>query len=199
MHDKFDDIFSVIGCFKGTFSSQLKPDSKPYHAPPRHVAYALQKPFKEELEHLQKMDIIPPLGVDEMAELCNSFVLVPKANGKVRLYLDPAQLNQMLIRWIHQGLTLNNILTRLNNVQYMSIINMSSGYHNLRLDKQSTYLTTFACPFGRYHYEHLPFGVALADNMFQRKIDEIFNNMPNVFGIADDILMIGYKKRKGRP
>ena len=28
--------------------------------------------------------------------------------------------------------------------------------------------------------------------MFQHKIDEIFNDMPNVFGIADDILVIGY-------
>ena len=28
--------------------------------------------------------------------------------------------------------------------------------------------------------------------MFQCKIDETFNDMPNVFGIADDILVIGY-------
>ena len=90
IHKAFGDIFNGIGCFKGTFSLQLKADSKPYQAPPRCVAYALQKPFKEELEHLQKMDIITPLGVDEMAGWCNSYVLVPKANGKVRLCLDPA-------------------------------------------------------------------------------------------------------------
>ena len=28
--------------------------------------------------------------------------------------------------------------------------------------------------------------------MFHHKIDEIFNDMPNVFGITDDILVIGY-------
>ena len=28
--------------------------------------------------------------------------------------------------------------------------------------------------------------------MFQCKIDEIFSDMPNIFGIADDILVIGY-------
>ena len=76
----------------------------------------------------------------------------------------------------------------------MSIINVSSGYHNLKLVKQSSYLTTFACPFGRYRYKHLPFGATLAGNMFQHKIDKIFNDMPNVFGIADDILVIGYNK-----
>ena len=38
----------------------------------------------------------------------------------------------------------------------------------------------------------LPFGAALAGDMFQRKIDEIFKDLPNVFGIADDILAVGY-------
>ena len=74
----------------------------------------------------------------------------------------------------------------------MLIIDASLGYHNLQLDMQSSYLTMFACPFGRYHYKCLPFGAALAGDMFQRKIDEIFNDIPNVFGITDDILVIGY-------
>ena len=83
--------------------------------PPRCVAYVLQKPFKDELDWLQQMDIITPLGVDETLEWCNRFVLVPKANGKVRLCLDPSQLNQALIRPIHRGLPLNDILPKLND------------------------------------------------------------------------------------
>ena len=79
-------------------------------------------------------------------------------------------------------------------MQYMSIIDASLGYHNLKLDKKSSYLTTFACPFGRYRYKHLLFRAELAGDMFQCKIDKIFNDMPNVFGIADDILVIGYDK-----
>ena len=50
-----------------------------------------------------KKDIIATLGVDETAEWCNSFVLVPKSNGRVRLCLDPARLNQALIRPVHMG------------------------------------------------------------------------------------------------
>ena len=68
------------------------------------------------------MDIITPLGVDETAEWCNSFVLVSKVNGKVRLCLDPVRLNQALIRPVHRGPMLNGILSKLNNLQYMSII-----------------------------------------------------------------------------
>ena len=119
-------------------------------------------------------------------------MLVPKANGKVRLCFDPAQLNQASIRSIHRGATLNDILPELNNVRNMSIIDASSGYHNLKLDEKSSYLTAFACEFGRYRYKQLPFGAAPAGDIFQCKIDKIFNDMPNIFGIMDDILVIGY-------
>ena len=51
----------------------------------------------------------------------------------------------------------------------------------------------FSCPFGRYRYKWLPFGVALAGDLLQRKIDEIFKELPNVFGIADNILVVGYE------
>ena len=50
INEIFGKVFNDIGCFKGTFSLQFKLDSKPYQVPPRHVAYVLQKPFKEELQ-----------------------------------------------------------------------------------------------------------------------------------------------------
>ena len=87
IHRKYGNVFNGAGCFEGTFLLQLKPNSKPYQA------YALQKLFKEELEQLQEQDIIAPLAVDETAEWCNSFVVVPKVNGKVQLCLDSGRLN----------------------------------------------------------------------------------------------------------
>ena len=129
------------------------------------------------------MDIITPLGVDETAEWCNSFVLVAKANGKVRLCLDPDQINQALIRPIQRGPTLNDILPKLNNVKYMSIMDASSGHHNLKLDEKSSYLTTFTCQFGRYRYKRLPFGTVQVGDMFQCKIGEIFSEMTNIFAL----------------
>ena len=53
----------------------------------------------------------------------------------------------------YNGMQIEQLL-KLNDVQYMSIIDVSLGYHNLKLDKQLPYLTTFACLFGRYRYKH---------------------------------------------
>ena len=169
MHKEFNNVINGIGCFEGTFSLQLKLDSRPYQVPPRCLAYALQKLFKDELERLQQQGIIAPLGVNETSEWCNSFVLVPKANGKVSLCLDPAWPNQAVIRPIHRGPMLNNILPKFNNVRYMSIIDASSGFHNLKLDDKSSYLTTFACQFGKYRYKQLPFVQCQQVTCFSRK------------------------------
>ena len=93
IHEKFGDVFNGTGCFKGTFSLQLKLDSKPYQVPPRWVAYALQKLFKEELEHLQELDIIAPLGVDEIE------------SGVIALCWYPKQMVMCGCVWIQHDLT----------------------------------------------------------------------------------------------
>ena len=113
---EFEDVFTGIGCFDGTFTLQVKPDSKTQQVSPKHIAYALQKLFKEEFERLQQQDIMTPLSVHEMAEWCNSFILIPKPNDKVRLCLEPPRLNQALIRLVHRGSTLNEIFPKLNKM-----------------------------------------------------------------------------------
>ena len=40
-----------------------------------------------------------------------------------------------------------------------------------------------------------PFRAAPAGDMFQKKIDELFSNMPNVFGIAYGILIAGFDEQ----
>ena len=187
---EFEEVNTGIGCFEGMFPLQVKPDSKSYQA--RCVTYALQKLVKEESKKLQSQDIRTLLGVDETVEWCNSFALVPKSNCKVRLCLDLARLNQALIRPVHRGPTLNDIFPKLNNVKYIPLIVASSGCHSLKSDDRSSYFTTFACQFGRYRHKRLPFGAAPTGDMFQHKIDEIFKDLLNVFGIADDILVVGY-------
>ena len=80
-----------------------------------------------------------------------------------------------------------------NKAKYLSLIDVSSGYHNLKLDEKSSYLAMFTCQFEWYGYKQLPFGAVPTGHMFQRKIDEIFKDLPNIFGIADDILVAGYE------
>ena len=63
---------------------------------------------------------------------------------------------------------------------------------NLKLDEKSSYLMTFAFQFGRYIYTRVTFRASYMGDMFQRKIEEMFKELPNVFGAVDDILIVDY-------
>ena len=63
------------------------------------------------------------LAVDKTPEWCHSYMLVLKPNGKVRLGLDLARLNQALKRHVHRGPILNDILPKLNNDNFF-LLNM---------------------------------------------------------------------------
>ena len=46
IHNDFSDIFTGIGCFKGTLRLQVREGSHPYQSPSRRVAYALPRTIK---------------------------------------------------------------------------------------------------------------------------------------------------------
>ena len=147
---EFKDVFNGIGCFHETFSLQVKPDNKLYQVPQRCIVYALQKPFKEELEWFQQHDTTAPVGMDDTVDGATALYWCQKPYGKVRSCLDLARLNQATKRQVYSRPTLNDIFLKLKNAQYLSVIDVILGYHNIKLDERSSYLTTFACQFGRF-------------------------------------------------
>ena len=71
IHNGISNDFN-IGCFEGAFTLHVQEGSQTYQVPLRRVAYGFQVPLKEELERLQRQQIIIPQGMDETSEWCNS-------------------------------------------------------------------------------------------------------------------------------
>ena len=95
---------------------------------------------------------------------------------------------------MHGGPTVSEIFPILTNVCALTLVDAHSGYHSLKLDKakKSSNLTpTTACHFGRYRHAKLPFCAAPTGDMLQYKNDDLFKELPNIFGIAGGILIIG--------
>ena len=89
-----------------------------------------------------------PLGVDEVSDWCNSLQLVPKPKGKAKLYLNPAKLNQAVIRPMHGGPTTIDISLMLTCLHYLTLTDVISRYHSLTQDEELSYPTSRACQFG---------------------------------------------------
>ena len=64
------------------------------------------------------------------------------------------------------------------------------------LDEESSYLTTFNSPFGRFRFTRLPFGLCVSQDVFQQKMDFILEKCPGAVGIADDIAVHGPTEKR---
>ena len=53
-------------------------------------------------------------------------------------------------------------------------------------------MTTFGTMYGHFCYLRVPIGASLSPDVYQYKIDEIFEDIPQCVGIADDIVIFGY-------
>ena len=126
----------------------------------------------------------------------NSLVIVEKENGKLRICLDPRDLNAAIKRPHYPMPTLEDALAKLTSAKYFSKLDASSGYWQLKLDDKSSYLTTFNVPFGRYRFRRLSFGLISAQDEFQRKMDEVFEGLQGVTTLVDDVLISGRTRQE---
>ena len=87
--------------------------------------------------------------------------------------------------------TIEEVLTRLPQAKVFSKFDASSGFWQVQLDEQSSELTTFNTPFGRYKLNWLPFGISSAPEVFQKAINHVFQGLDGVEVIVDDMLVWG--------
>ena len=128
--------------------------------------------------------------VTEPTQWVNSLVVV-ETNNKLRVCLDPRDLNKAIQRPHYPMRTLEDTLPELAGAKVFTKLDLRSGYWTIPLSEESSYLTTFNTPFGRYRYLRLPFGLKSSQDEFQRKVDECFEHLPGVVALVDDILVYG--------
>ena len=68
---------------------------------------------------------------------------------------------------------------------------MREAYWHVRLDKESSKLTTMTTRFGRYRWRRLPFGLKVSSEIFQRKLDEALEVPEGVFSVVYDVVIAG--------
>lgn len=86
-------------------------------------------------------------------------VVVWKPNGNMRICLDPKDLNKVLKRSHYPLPTIEDILPDLSRAKVFSTFDVKNGVWHIELDYESSKLTTFNTPFGRYHWLCLSFGL----------------------------------------
>ena len=146
---EYADVFEGIGTLPGgPYHIQLKEGYTPVQHPPRQVPVKLRPAYKAELDRLMKLNVIAE--VKEHTEWINSIVPAKKPNGSIRLCLDPKDLNKAIKRNQWYSRTVDDILPELAGAKFFSKNDAKTGYWHVPLDLESSKLTTFNTPWGKF-------------------------------------------------
>ena len=190
----FSDVFTGLGCISGKHTIRTDPSVKPVVHHARKFAFSTQEKLKAELQRMTNNSIIAP--VDIPTPWVNSITVVHKKDGTIRPCLDPKDLNRAILREHYSIPTRDELLSNLTGSCYFSKLDAANGFWQIKLDEESSYLTTFNTPFGRYRFLVLPFGISSAPEVFHKSVRHIFEHLPGVVTSMDDILVHGKTKKE---
>ena len=185
----FPDQFDHIGNFPGEYRIVTDPTITPIIHPPRKCPIQLKDEIKACLDDMLQQGVIKK--VDEPTDWVNSLAYSKKADGKLRICLDPKDLNKAIKRNHHRTPTLEEITHQFSGSKYFSKLDAKNGYWSVRLSPESQLLTTFNSPYGRHCFCRLPFGLVMSQDVFQQRMDQILEKCPGTLGIADDVAVHG--------
>ena len=80
---------------------------------------------------------------------------------------------------------------KLSGAKVFTTLDASSGYWQLVLEEDSSKLTKFITPYGRYRFRRLPLGICSASEIFQRRMTSLLERVPAVEMYQDDIIVYG--------
>ena len=75
--------------------------------------------------------------------------------------------------------------------KYKTLKDTTSGYLHIILDLASLLLTMFNTPSDKFRWLRLLFGLKIASDVFQERLDRVLRLLEGVHGIPDDILTHG--------
>ena len=84
-----------------------------------------------------------------------------------------------------------DILDQLGRVQYFSVCDLASGFHQIKIDPADSHKIAFTTPFGHYEFDRMPFGLKNAPATFQRLMDLVLSRLQGeeLFVYMDDIVI----------
>ena len=187
---QYDDVFDgSSGKIPETHKIIVDDTVQPVVHPPRRVPVALRPRIKSKLDELVERQVI--VSVTEPTKWVSSMLAVIKPN-KIRICIDPRDLNRAIRREHYQLPTIEEVTTRLAGAKKFTVCDAKDGFHQIQLDEESSFLTTFNTPFGRYRWTRLPFGISSAPEVWQRRMHEFVEGLEGVEVIADDFLIAGF-------
>ena len=115
-----------------------------------------------------------------VTEWCSPAVWVPKGNNvRVRLCTDYRELNKLVKRPVHPFPSTREILQAIpTTAKYFAKLDAVHGYFQLAPYEESSKLTTFLLPQGKFRYTRAPMGLNASSDEWCSRSDVVIEGLP---------------------
>ncbi|XP_032689886.1 uncharacterized protein LOC116853116 [Odontomachus brunneus] len=172
---------------KITTTNEIPINTKQYRFPPIH-----KEEINKQVQDLLDNGVIEPSNSPYNSPLW----IVPKkpdskGNKRWRMVIDYRALNEKTIGEAYPLPNITEISDQLGSAKYFSVFDLTSGFHQIEMDKLDAHKTAFSTPHGHYQFSRMPFGLKNAPATFQRLMDQILTGLQGteLFVYLDDIVL----------
>ena len=185
--EKHSDVFITdeldIGYSTGAKHRITLTDDKPISQPYRRIPPNQYAEVKDNIQGLLGKGIMQA----STSPFASPIVVARKKDQSIRLCDDYRKLNSKTVRDAFPLQRIVESLDALHGTRYFSTL----GFHQIAMHPDDQHKTAFSTPFGLFEYTRMPFGLCNSPAIFQRLMQNIFND--SVFQILliylDDLII----------
>lgn len=156
------------------------------------IPFHLRKKVEEEFASLEKQGIIERVPGGLARPWVSHIVTVPKKdNQSIRIRVDMGTAITAINRVRHVMPTVEDLMIQLNGAKNFSKIDLSQAYHQIELEPECRYITTFSTHIGLFRYCRLNYGTNASSELFQFALEETLKGIQNIRNIAGGIITYG--------
>jgi hypothetical protein len=167
---------------------KIHPDAKPVSQKPRRQSVERQDFICKEVRKLLDAGFIEevhhPVWLDNP-------VIIPKANGKLRMCIDYTSLNKACPKDPYPLPRIDRIMDSTFGCDLLSFLDAYSGFHQIQMSMEDRKRTAFVTVDGLYCYVVMPYGLKNALPTFVRVMSKTFRDLirDKVEVYVDDIVV----------
>ena len=144
-------------------------DAEPRKCAPRRMPFAVREEVARQLDRMQAAGVIQPSA----SPWASPVVMVRKKDGTHRFCIDYRQLNAVTKADTYPLPRIDDLLHQLGRCRFFSMLDLASGYWQIRVSPASHEKTAFVTPQGLYEFLVMPFGLTNAPAVFQRLMQRL--------------------------
>ncbi|GJR84882.1 putative reverse transcriptase domain-containing protein [Tanacetum coccineum] len=182
-----DDLPRLLPIQEIKFRIELTPGATPVAKSPYRLAPSELEELSGQLKELQNKGFIRPSSSPWGAPV----LFVKKKDGSFRMCTDYRKLNKLTVKNRYPLPRIDDIFDQLQGSQFLSKIDLRSGYHQLRVYEDDIPKTAFRTRYGHFEFTVMPFGLTNAPTIFMDLMNRVCRPYLDKFVIVfiDDILI----------